>query len=113
MVDKTDRRQLRDMRRSGVIEVFTGADERAAQLASEKIGNTINRSKSGRSRKGTEGRRSAHRGPAAAEQRLKRFSEFRKNSSLSSARPYPNSLILLERVKGIEPSYSAWKAGSL
>jgi hypothetical protein len=44
MVDKTDLRQLRDMRRSGVIEVFTGADERAAQLTSEKFGNTIDRS---------------------------------------------------------------------
>jgi hypothetical protein len=44
MVDPSDKRQLRDMRRSGVIEVFTGADENAAQLTSEKFGNSIDRS---------------------------------------------------------------------
>jgi hypothetical protein len=37
------------------------------------------------------------------------FSQFRKLPSTNSS----NLLILLERVKGIEPSYSAWKAAAL
>jgi hypothetical protein len=37
-----DKRQLRDMRRSGVMELFAGGDDAAA--ASEKFGNTISRS---------------------------------------------------------------------
>lgn len=44
MVDPKDVRQLRDMRRTGVMEVFTGADEGAAVLSSEKFGNTISHS---------------------------------------------------------------------
>ncbi len=44
MVDKSDLRQLRDMRRSGVIEVFTGGDEKGASLSTEKFGNSIDRS---------------------------------------------------------------------
>jgi integrase len=42
MVNSNDRRQLRDMRRSGVMEVFTGGG--FARDVSEKFGNSIDRS---------------------------------------------------------------------
>jgi hypothetical protein len=44
IVDKNDRRQLRDMRRSATIEVFAGSGERGPLLAAEKFGNSIDRS---------------------------------------------------------------------
>lgn len=42
MIDPADKRQLRDMRRSGVIEAFIGGAE--ARHVSEKFGNSIDRS---------------------------------------------------------------------
>jgi hypothetical protein len=42
MATPGDKRQLRDMRRSGVVETFTGGGD--AQDVAEKFGNTINRS---------------------------------------------------------------------
>ena len=42
LIDRADKRQLRDMRRSGVMEAFTGGAE--ARHVSEKFGNSIDRS---------------------------------------------------------------------
>lgn len=39
-----DLRQLRDLRRSGIMEVFTSSDAGAPVLSSEKFGNTLDRS---------------------------------------------------------------------
>jgi hypothetical protein len=92
----------RDMRRSDVIETFAGGGD--ARANSETFGNSIERSSF---------LFKAYRleGPSASE--LDLDSKFCSGIRNPPPRPTAKRLKILERVKGIEPSYSAWKAAAL
>jgi hypothetical protein len=112
-----DLRRLRDMRRRSVMEPSGGGD---ARDVSEPFGNSIARSsflfktlQPGRHRKVAPDWRSEPRWMSPKEQRLKLFRILAPKTINGLRIVIAKSLITLERVKGIEPSYSAWKAAAL